>query len=136
MAAFCRYSSVALDILLVDDDRDFADVLADSLREQEHLVCIARDGASALALASELRPDVVLLDLGLPDVDGYEVARSLRRVVPDATPIIVISGRRHMHLVEEIDLMLTKPVQSELFGGLIEYVRRRRQTSRPLGSSR
>jgi DNA-binding response OmpR family regulator len=74
IAALCRYSTVALDILLVDDDRDFADLLAGSLRAEGHRVCVSRDATSALARASELEPHVVVLDIGLPGVNGNELA--------------------------------------------------------------
>jgi DNA-binding response OmpR family regulator len=128
---------VALDILLVDDDRDFAEILAQSLRDEGHRVCISCDGTSALVLAAELRPDAVLLDLGLPDADGGQVAQLLRRALPALSPIIVLTGRAQTPFVEDVDLTLNKPVQSELLSGLIEYVRRRRRTTtKPIGSSR
>ncbi len=117
-----------LEILLVDDDAEFAALTAAWLREDGHRVSIARDGASAIVLARDLRPEVVLLDLGLPDGDGHEVARALRRDLPGTTPIIVVTGLREasLALAEDVDLMLNKPIPLELFGGLIEYMRRRR----------
>ena len=127
---------MALDILLVDDDRDFADLLAESLRSEGHRVCVSRDAASALARARELEPHVVLLDIGLPDINGNELAQSLRRSLPSATPIIVITGRPQAQFLDDVDLILNKPIQAELVGGLIEYVRRRRQTTRLVGAPR
>jgi DNA-binding response OmpR family regulator len=118
---------VALNILLVDDDTDFAELTAESLRDDGHRVSIAKDGASATVLAREIRPEVVLLDLQLPDADGYEVARTLRASLPQTTPIIVVTGLRDANLVDEVDLMLHKPIPTELFGGLLEYIRRSRQ---------
>ncbi len=97
---------MALNILLVDDDTDFAELTAESLRDDGHRVSIAKDGASATVLAREIRPDVVLLDLQLPDADGYEIARTLRGMLPQTTPIIVVTGLRDANLVDEVDLML------------------------------
>ena len=128
---------MALNILLVDDDADFADMLADSLRDGGHEVCIARDGASGIVLARDLQPDVVLLDLGLPDADGYEIARALRGELPVNTPIIVVTGRRDAGFAaDDVDLMLNKPIAPELFGGLIEYMCRRRQSNITPGQRR
>ncbi|HEY5951403.1 MAG TPA: ATP-binding protein [Kofleriaceae bacterium] len=65
-------------ILIVDDNADIADVLRDYLSWKGFEVYVASDGASALEAAREVIPEVVLLDIGLPKVDGYEVARRLR----------------------------------------------------------
>ncbi|MFO0929312.1 MAG: PAS domain S-box protein [Gemmataceae bacterium] len=65
-------------ILVVDDNRDAADSLAVVMRLLGHEVHVAYEGAAALAAARRLHPDVVLLDIGLPRVNGYEVARQLR----------------------------------------------------------
>jgi DNA-binding response OmpR family regulator len=119
---------VGLHVLLVDDDVDFTDQLTDSLRDDGHEVRVARDGASAMVLARELQPDVILLDLGLPDADGYDVARTLRREVPGTTPIIVVTGRREAPFADDVDLLLNKPVPAELFGGLLRYLCRRRMS--------
>jgi two-component system, sensor histidine kinase len=67
-----------LRILVVDDLRDAADSLALLLKLLGHDVCAVYDGPTALRTAASFRPDVVLLDLGLPGMDGYEVARRLR----------------------------------------------------------
>jgi signal transduction histidine kinase len=65
-------------ILLADDNRDALDSLATLLQCDGHEVHTAADGAEALALAAECRPDVMLLDIGMPKLDGYEVARRVR----------------------------------------------------------
>jgi CheY-like chemotaxis protein len=65
-------------VLLVDDNRDAADMLAESLRALGHSVQIAHDGPQALEIASRDVPDVALLDIGLPVIDGYEVLAQLR----------------------------------------------------------
>ncbi len=65
-------------ILVVDDNRDGADSLADLLTLAGHEAHVAHDGAQAIARAEALEPDVVVLDIGLPDLDGQEVCRRLR----------------------------------------------------------
>ncbi len=67
-----------LDVLLVDDNVDAADMLAESLRALGHHVRVAHDGVHALTIATDYVPDIALLDLGLPVIDGYEVAARLR----------------------------------------------------------
>jgi signal transduction histidine kinase len=65
-------------ILIVDDNRDALESLAALMEMAGHIVRTAGDGELALALANEFRPDLILLDLGLPKLDGYEVARRIR----------------------------------------------------------
>jgi CheY-like chemotaxis protein len=66
-------------VLLVDDNQDAAEMLATSLRAMGHEVHIALDGLAALDLAANQVADVALLDLGLPVIDGYELASRLRQ---------------------------------------------------------
>jgi signal transduction histidine kinase len=65
-------------ILVVDDNEDAAVMLSAMLGTWGQLTCLAHDGLTALDMAREFRPDVVLLDIGLPRIDGYETARRLR----------------------------------------------------------
>jgi signal transduction histidine kinase/CheY-like chemotaxis protein len=65
-------------ILIVDDNQDVARSLALLLRHLGHEITIAHDGLAAIETARQSRPDVILLDIGLPDIDGYEVCRSIR----------------------------------------------------------
>jgi len=82
-----------LQILVVDDNGDSADSLALLLSLSGHETHIARDGPQALARAEALRPQAILLDLGLPGLSGYEVCRRLREAPWTAsTPIIAITG--------------------------------------------
>lgn len=67
-----------LRILVVEDNVDAARLLAILLRTRAYQVSVAHDGASALAAARQERPDVMLVDLGLPDLSGYELARLVR----------------------------------------------------------
>jgi signal transduction histidine kinase/ActR/RegA family two-component response regulator len=80
-------------ILVVDDNVDSAESLAVLLRLQGHEVEVAHDGATALAAAQTFRPQAVLLDIGLPGMDGYEVARRLRQQsVPAEMLLVAVTG--------------------------------------------
>ena len=65
-------------VLIADDNSDLAESMAMLLRQDGHEVCIANDGASALDLAAAFEPDAAMLDIGLPGLNGYELARELR----------------------------------------------------------
>ena len=65
-------------VLVVDDNEDIADSLSELLRLVGYRTLVGRDGGQALQLAERERPHVVLLDIGLPDISGHEVARRLR----------------------------------------------------------
>ena len=106
-------------VLVVDDNLDAAEMLAEVLRHAGHEVNEAHDGLSALVLASQWRPEVVLLDLGLPGMDGFEVARRLR-ADPQSGPMKIIAltgyGRdedRRRTAEVGIDGHLVKPVALE-----------------------
>jgi CheY-like chemotaxis protein len=103
-------------VLVVDDNVDAAELLGEALSQAGHEVKREHDGESAVDAAAEFRPDVVLLDLGLPGMDGYEVARRLR-AHPDLTGvrIIAITGYgqdadRSRTAQAGIDEHLVKPV--------------------------
>jgi CheY-like chemotaxis protein len=82
-----------LNVLVVDDNADAAELLGDSLRAMGHVTRVAFDGPGALALASQFNPDVVLLDLGLPVMDGFEVARHLKSLPrAEVMAIIAVTG--------------------------------------------
>jgi DNA-binding response OmpR family regulator len=86
-------------VLVVDDEPRIATIAADYLRHAGYAVLTAGDGAEALALARAKRPDLVVLDLGLPRLGGLEVARTLR--AETAVPIVMLTAR-----VEESDRLL------------------------------
>jgi two-component system CheB/CheR fusion protein len=77
---------------------------------------VRHDGCSALEAVRTLTPDVVLLDLGLPDIDGYEVCRTLRRTeVPTSLTLVAVSGRgddeaRRLSVEAGFDAHLLKPI--------------------------
>ncbi len=103
-------------ILAVDDDPAILRTLSINLRARDYEVETARDGRSALQLALERPPDLVLLDLGLPDVDGVAVLTQLRSF--SRVPVVVLSARHESDdKVEALDLgaddYVTKPFGME-----------------------
>ena len=109
-------TSAPMRVAVVDDNKDGADSLAILLRLQGHEVAVAHDGVDALAVAETLRPDVIVLDIGLPGLDGYEVARRIRRQPwSERLVLIAVSGwgqEKDKRQSEEagIDYHLVKPV--------------------------
>jgi CheY-like chemotaxis protein len=103
-------------VLVVDDNRDAADSLAVLLEVAGQEVVVAYDGLAALDLAASFRPDVLLLDLGLPNLSGYEVASRLRQREGEEKPMLVaLTGwgqeeDRRRSREAGFDLHLTKPV--------------------------
>jgi len=78
---------------VVDDRKNAADILAKLLRKQGHEVHTAYDGQEALLVAEKFRPKVVLLDIGMPDMNGYEVCGQIRKQpCGEGTYLIAVSG--------------------------------------------
>jgi CheY-like chemotaxis protein len=108
-------------VLVVDDNADAADSLAWLLRHGDHEVRTAHDGRQAVELAHQFRPQAVVLDLGLPEIDGYEVARRLRQHADTRGALLVaLSGygqQEHRRRSSEagFDYHFVKPVD---FGAL------------------
>jgi CheY-like chemotaxis protein len=106
-------------VLVVDDNMDAAATLADLLALWGHDVRVAHTGATALETAREYQPDMVLLDIGLPGMDGYEVARRLRECEEMRGILLVaITGYgqeedRRRSQEAALDYHLTKPVDPE-----------------------
>ncbi|TME63821.1 MAG: response regulator transcription factor [Chloroflexi bacterium] len=80
-------------ILLVEDEPDMLDLTAYVLRRERFVVAEAADGAAALRRWKADRPDIVVLDLGLPSVDGFEVLRRIRE--ESETPVLILTARRN-----------------------------------------
>lgn len=115
-------------ILVVDDEPQILRALATNLRARDFDVDLAHDGREALQLAADRHPDVVILDLGLPDIDGVEVVAGLRGW--SSVPIIVLSVRdAESDKVQALDAgaddYLTKPFgMNELLARIRAAVRR------------
>jgi CheY-like chemotaxis protein len=112
-------------VLVVDDDVDARDALRELLELLGHTVESVADGESAIATALRWSPEVMLVDIGLPDVDGHEVARRLR-----ATPLgprirlVAVTGfaqpeDRRRALESGFDAYLVKPVAYEELGRIV-----------------
>jgi len=102
-------------ILIVDDNPDAVAVLSIALRRRGSEVQRAGDGRSALEVARKIRPEFVFLDLGLPQMNGFEVARALRRELGQEVRIIAVTGSgqqedRDAALEAGFDHYLVKPV--------------------------
>ena len=118
-------SAGSLRILAVDDNVDLASSLASVLGLWGHTVRTAHDGSAALEVASVFSPEVVLLDLGLPRLDGLEVARRLRLTERFAALMVSMSGfgqeqTRHRSDEAGFHHHLVKPVDLERLRGLLE----------------
>jgi CheY-like chemotaxis protein len=113
-------------ILVVDDNRDFANTLAALLETFGHEVRTVYDGRTAVAIAGEYRPDAVLLDIGLPEMNGYDVARELRQA-PGLGHVTLVAftgygqeeDRRRVREAG-FDFHLVKPVEAAELARLID----------------
>jgi len=83
---------VAGRVLVVDDNADAADTLADVLRRVGYEVAVAHDAPAALTMAATFAPSIALLDIGLPVMDGYELARHLRETLEHPPKLVAVSG--------------------------------------------
>jgi PAS domain S-box-containing protein len=115
----------SLRILAVDDNVDLASSLASVLGMWGHTVRTAHDGSAALEVANVFSPEVVLLDLGLPELDGLEVARRLRRTEQFTALLVSMSGfgqeqTRHRSDEAGFHHHLVKPVDLEKLRGLLD----------------
>ncbi|HEU5137685.1 MAG TPA: ATP-binding protein [Steroidobacteraceae bacterium] len=113
-------------ILVADDNRDAAESLAIILRLEGHVVELAHDGHSALESFTALRPDVALLDIGMPKANGYEVARKIRATPAGAGVLLIaITGwaqdtDKAESRAAGFDHHLTKPIEAEALFGLLD----------------
>lgn len=99
-------------VLIVEDEPSLVDTLSYNLTRQGYLVCTARDGLTAIDVARREKPDVILLDIMLPGLDGFEVCRVLRREM--TVPILMLTARddeidKVVGLEVGADDYLTKP---------------------------
>jgi CheY-like chemotaxis protein len=112
-------------ILIADDNRDAAESLAMLLELEGFAVTIAHDGAHALAAFEAGQPRIVLLDIGMPKIDGYEVARRIRRH-PGGRAVVLIavtgfgqSGDKARARAAGFDHHMTKPLELEQLSALL-----------------
>jgi signal transduction histidine kinase len=115
-------------VLVVDDNVDAAELIGTTLQLKGHRVHMVHDGFAAIDAARHHRPDVILLDIGLPGRDGYEVARLLRAESQFAkTKIVALTGygqQEDQRRAKEagMDQHLTKPVDPEVLDGVLDIL--------------
>ena len=116
-----------LRVLVVDDDLDAASAMGQLLEIQGHQAAVAANGPAALAAAATAPPDLVLLDIGLPGMDGYEVADRLRAAGHTHAALVALTGHGRQsdlqrsreagfahHLVKPIDLGRLEKIAADL----------------------
>jgi len=113
-------------VLIVEDNKDAADSMAMLLRLWGHEVRTARDGLSGLKAALSYRPQVVFLDIGLPGLDGYAVAKRLRSELGQEVRLVAMTGYgqeedRRRAQQAGFDAHLVKPVDPELLHQLLGH---------------
>ena len=123
-AAKLPRASVQKRVLIVDDNLDGAAALASLLREMGHEIHVAHDGPAALDAAERVRPDIVLLDIAMPGMSGYEVAARLRQRLGAALLIVALTGcgrdeERIKALEAGFDQHLLKPVDPAFLKSLL-----------------
>jgi signal transduction histidine kinase/CheY-like chemotaxis protein len=130
-------AAAARRILIVDDNRDAADMLADALRMSGHAIQTAYDGPSALDAARAFAPDLALLDIGLPLMDGYDVAERLRGTPGlEGIQLVALTGygqgldRRRSHAAGFAEHMV-KPTQIERVRAVVDRLTATRTTTPP-----
>ena len=121
-----------MDVLLVEDDTSLSDGIARILLGAGHAVEARASGSDALEAIRSRRFDLMLLDIGLPGIDGYEVLRRLRSA-QDATPVLMLTARDHINeRVYGLDLgaddYLAKPFAMAELGARVRALLRRAQT--------
>jgi PAS domain S-box-containing protein len=118
-------AAAGLKVLVVDDNADSLDMMAQLLRELGHEVACAQDASAAMASVNEHVPDVILLDIGLPGIDGYELARMMRKQPELAgARLIALTGYgserdRQAAMAAGFDHHLVKPASLEQLAALL-----------------
>ena len=116
-------------ILLADDNRDLVDMLSQFLEMQGHSVVKARDGLEALALARTVRPDVAILDIGMPGMNGYQLAQAIRKE-PWGEHMLLVAATGWGHdddkgraAASGFDTHITKPFGLDALEALLAHTR-------------
>ena len=129
-----RSSKAGMRVLVVDDSLDTARTMSRLLKLQGYATGVVHDGASALEIADDFRPEAVLLDIGLPEMDGYQVAREFRKRGPQDLLLIALTGYGQQEDVQQaldagFDRHMTKPVDFDLLDRILEEFRDRHRSA-------
>ena len=127
-----RHELAPCRVLVADDNADAAEMMRTLLAFKGHDIRIANDGAEAVAITEVFRPAIVFLDIGMPQMDGYEAARRIRRMLGSGVVLVALTGwgqdedKRLSHEAG-FDLHITKPPDPEVIDELIAECQRRSQ---------
>ena len=131
-----------LRVLIVEDNLDAAEMLQLAVSQLDHITKVAHDGATAITIATQFAPDVVLLDIGLPVMNGYEVARNLRQL-PEFTDVHIaaVTGwgqeeDRRKAREAGFDSHFTKPLSPAVLQDLLATIAHRKPSARDSASPR
>lgn len=113
-------------VLVVEDNADNRDTLVMLLESFGHDVVAAEDGPSGVRAAEAVRPDVAIVDIGLPGFDGYEVCRRLRELLGEEVTLVALTGYgqaedRERARAAGFDVHLTKPADVETVAAVVEH---------------
>lgn len=110
-----KQDALAQSVLVAEDERNLVEALSFLMQRAGYVVSVARDGPTAVAMACDLRPDLVLLDIMLPGFDGFEVVVAIKREMAGKVPrIMMLTAKgherdRHKALALGVDDYVTKP---------------------------
>jgi DNA-binding response OmpR family regulator len=134
MGNICDNMKMAIKLLLIDDDAAVTDLLTLLLKSQGFEVFATNNSAEGLAMIREVQPDLVILDLMMPEMDGWEVCRSVRQF--SQVPIIILSALNDPSMIASVldagaDDYLTKPTPSRVLVAHINRLTKRNGTQHP-----
>jgi two-component system, OmpR family, alkaline phosphatase synthesis response regulator PhoP len=121
----------AAKMLVVEDDQDFRDALSTSLKAEGYELRVCGTADEALTIAKSFTPDLILLDIGLPDKSGFEVCRAIRKTKQsDSVPIVMLSGRdSETEIVHGLEVgaddYITKPCTPSILTARLRAILRR-----------
>ena len=127
-------TKMTVKLLVIDDDAAVTDLLTLLLKSQGFEVSATNNSADGLAMIREIQPDLVILDLMMPEMDGWEVCRSVRQF--SQVPIIILSALNDPSMIASVldagaDDYLTKPTPSRVLVAHINRLTKRNGTQRP-----
>ncbi len=134
-------TAASLTLLAVDDDPTTRKLVQAVLGKQGYRVLVAENGASGVAAFLEHRPDLVLMDVQMPGVDGFEACGQIRRVDHDVTPIIMLTGSEDLESIERAFTagatdFITKPINFPLLAQRVRYALRSSELNREVRGTR
>ncbi len=117
-------------ILVADDNHDIADSVAMALEMWHHTVTVARTGQGAIDLALSDPPDVAMLDIGMPDLSGFEVCERIRRELGDRPVIVAVTGwgdSEYRNRAQRVgfDTLLLKPIGIQELLRVVDLAKKR-----------